>query len=92
MNTDSLKLIRKESGRGPSDHTSFYLQDIPVLHFFTGQHEDYHKPEDDTEKINFEGIKKVADMIERIVISLDESEQLTFQKTKDEESNAPRLL
>ena len=33
---------------GPSDHTSFYLNDIPVLHFFTGQHSDYHKPSDDS--------------------------------------------
>ena len=39
-----FKLIENESGVGPSDHTSFYLADIPVLHFFTGQHEDYHKP------------------------------------------------
>ncbi len=91
INTDSLKLIRKPSGRGPSDHTSFYLVDIPVLHFFTGQHEDYHKPGDDTDKINFEGIKTVADMIERIVVALDESEKLAFQKTKDEESNTPRF-
>ena len=47
-----FKLIQKESGVGPSDHTSFYNADIPVLHFFTGQHEDYHKPSDDEEKIN----------------------------------------
>jgi len=91
LNTDSLKLIRKPSGKGPSDHTSFYLKNIPVLHFFTGQHEDYHKPEDDTEKINFEGIKTVADMIEHIVVALDESDKLTFQKTKEEESDAPRF-
>ena len=45
-----------ESGMGPSDHTSFYLEDMPVLHFFTGQHEDYHRPTDDTHKINFDGI------------------------------------
>ena len=44
VNADSLKLVTSESGVGPSDHTSFYLQDLPVLHFFTGQHEDYHKP------------------------------------------------
>ena len=43
LNSD-FKLIEKESGVGPSDHTSFYLNDIPVLHFFTGQHENYHKP------------------------------------------------
>ena len=55
-NKKSLKLVLSESGTGPSDHTSFYLKDIPVLHFFTGQHEDYHKPSDDIEKINFESV------------------------------------
>ena len=39
---------------GTSDHTSFYLKNIPVLFFFTGTHEDYHKPSDDVEKVNFE--------------------------------------
>jgi hypothetical protein len=53
---DSLKIVTRESGVGPSDHTSFYLKDIPVLHFFTGTHEDYHKPSDDPEKINYGGL------------------------------------
>ena len=44
------------SSFGSSDHASFYYEDIPVLSFFTGQHEDYHKPSDDYDKINFEGI------------------------------------
>jgi hypothetical protein len=91
VNIDSLKIVKKESGKGPSDHTSFYLKDIPVLHFFTGQHSDYHRPSDDADKINFEGIVKVTDMIERIVVSLDGSEKLAFQTTKDEESNTPRF-
>ena len=43
-NEDSLILVPSESGVGPSDHTSFYLEDIPVLHFFTGQHPDYTSP------------------------------------------------
>ena len=46
-NNTIFKLTENESGQGPSDHTSFYLNDIPVLHFFTGQHSDYHKPGDD---------------------------------------------
>ena len=53
---NNFKLIQKESGVGPSDHTSFYLADIPVLHFFTGQHGDYHKPSDDIETLNYEGM------------------------------------
>lgn len=90
VNTDSLKLILSESGVGPSDHTSFYLMDIPVLHFFTGQHEDYHKPGDDAEKINSEGILTVASLIERLVLETDESEKFEFTKTKDQ-SDTPRF-
>ncbi|MEP0986961.1 M20/M25/M40 family metallo-hydrolase [Ekhidna sp.] len=90
VNSDSLKLIKSESGVGPSDHTSFYLQDIPVLHFFTGQHEDYHKPGDDTDKINEEGILKVASMIERMIVLMDDDEKIAFTKTKDESDN-PRF-
>jgi len=90
-NSDSLQLILRESGVGPSDHTSFYLQDLPVLHFFTGQHTDYHKPGDDADKLNYEGMVKIAEMIERITTSLDESEKLAFTRTKDESSETPRF-
>jgi hypothetical protein len=88
---DSLKLITGESGIGPSDHTSFYLKDIPVLHFFTGQHEDYHKPSDDVEKINFEGIYVVAAFIDSLITRLDENEKLAFTKTKDNSKSTPKF-
>lgn len=90
INTDSLKLVTSESGVGPSDHTSFYLQDLPVLHFFTGQHEDYHKPSDDSDKINYDGLVKVVRYISRLVISLDVEPKLAFTKTKDS-SDSPRF-
>ena len=90
INTDSLKLVTSESGVGPSDHTSFYLQDLPVLHFFTGQHEDYHKPSDDSDKINYEGLVKVVRYISRVVTSLDAEPKLGFTKTKDS-SDSPRF-
>ncbi|SEF84392.1 M20/M25/M40 family metallo-hydrolase [Algoriphagus boritolerans] len=90
INTDSLKIITTESGVGPSDHTSFYLQDLPVLHFFTGQHEDYHKPSDDADKINYEGLVKVVRYISRVVTSLDAEPKLAFTKTKDS-SDSPRF-
>lgn len=90
INADSLKLVTSESGVGPSDHTSFYLQDLPVLHFFTGQHEDYHKPSDDSEKINYEGLVKVVRYISRVVTSLDSEPKLAFTKTKDS-SDSPRF-
>ncbi len=90
-NTDSLKLVTSESGVGPSDHTSFYLQDIPVLHFFTGQHEDYHKPSDDADKINYEGLVRIVRYIERLIDELDEQERLAFTKTNDSSSDSPRF-
>ena len=90
-NNDSLQLIFRESGVGPSDHTSFYLQDLPVLHFFTGQHADYHKPGDDADKLNYEGMVKIASMIEKIVIQLDGHDKLAFTKTKDESTETPRF-
>jgi hypothetical protein len=90
VNSDSLKLITSESGVGPSDHTSFYLMDLPVLHFFTGQHEDYHKPSDDSDLINYEGLVKVVRYISRLVKQLDPEDKLAFTKTKDS-SDSPRF-
>lgn len=91
VNTDTLKLVTSESGVGPSDHTSFYLQDLPVLHFFTGQHEDYHKPGDDAEKINYDGLVKIVRYIERLIVELDQPEKLAFTKTKEDENASPRF-
>lgn len=90
LNTD-FKLVLKESGIGPSDHTSFYLQDIPVLHFFTGQHEDYHKPSDDAEKLNYDGMRKISSYILSLVGELDDNPKLSFRKTKNESEEVPRF-
>ena len=78
-----MKLVTSESGIGPSDHTSFYLEDIAVLHFFTGQHEDYHKPEDDSELLNYKGIAEISDFILEIIHQLDDDGKIEFTKTKD---------
>ena len=53
--TAPLVIKIDSSGTGPSDHTSFYRKDIPVLFYFTGLHTDYHKPSDDADKINYKG-------------------------------------
>lgn len=87
-----MKVVESASGIGPSDHTSFYLQDIPVLHFFTGQHEDYHKPSDDADKVNYEGITEVATYIYKLIEEADDNGKLAFSKTKEEDNkNAPRF-
>jgi hypothetical protein len=86
-----FNLVLKESGVGPSDHTSFYLQDIPVLHFFTGQHEDYHKPTDDADKLNYEGMQMIVGYITSVISELDDDSKLTFIKTKNESEEVPRF-
>ena len=83
---NNFKLIQKESGVGPSDHTSFYLADIPVLHFFTGQHEDYHKPGDDSDKLNYKGMETISNYIFNIISDLNDNGKLPFRKTKNESS------
>ncbi|MET0395012.1 MAG: M20/M25/M40 family metallo-hydrolase [Chitinophagaceae bacterium] len=72
------------SGTGPSDHTSFYRKDIPVLFFFTGQHRDYHRPSDDADRINYEGELQVINYIERVITELNgQAQKLTFAKTRE---------
>lgn len=88
-NDQGLNIAESESGIGPSDHTSFYLSDIPVLHFFTGQHEDYHKPGDDAEKLNYEGMQKISSFIMNIIIDLSDDGTLAFRKTKNESEEVP---
>jgi hypothetical protein len=58
-----VALTLNPDGYGASDHTSFYLKDIPVLHFFTNVHGDYHKPSDDWEKIDAAGLNKVSAIV-----------------------------
>ena len=77
-------LVYSESGVGPSDHTSFYLKGLPVLHFFTGQHKDYHKPSDDSPLVNYKGIYQVSEIILNVIQRISKDGTLTFQKTKDE--------
>lgn len=81
-------LKKDSSGIGPSDQTSFYLKDIPVLHFFTGQHHDYHKPSDDVDKINFDGEQKVLEYIVKIINATNKLPKLTFTKTAAPASTA----
>ena len=91
-NRFGFDIMKTESGIGPSDHTSFYLMDIPVLHFFTGAHEDYHKPTDDVEKVNPAGMVKIADMIVLLITEISSMETMPFTKTVDPDpSSSPKM-
>ncbi|HVF66565.1 MAG TPA: M20/M25/M40 family metallo-hydrolase [Pyrinomonadaceae bacterium] len=69
----SLRL--SEDGYGPSDHSSFYSKQVPVLFFFTGSHEDYHKPTDTADRINYDGEARVLEFVREIVYDLQDSEK-----------------
>lgn len=91
-NEEGFVLVPSESGVGPSDHTSFYLEGIPVLHFFTGQHPDYHRPTDTPDKLNYEGMARVARYVERVMRALDREQEWTFQATQDQDKDStPRF-
>jgi len=76
------------SGTGPSDHTSFYRKDIPVLFYFTGLHTDYHKPTDDADKINYQGEQMIIQHIYNLIESLDSKGKLVFTKTRETQTSS----
>jgi len=83
--TTVYRVKTTEGGIGPSDQTSFYFKEIPAIHFFSGTHNDYHKPSDDWEKINTNGMRLIGDYMLNIVQELNDDGKLVFTKTKDTE-------
>jgi aminopeptidase YwaD len=84
LTSTDMKLAFREPGTGPSDHTAFYNRNIPVLHFFTGAHNDYHKPSDDADLIDYDGMVKVLNLVKGVIDTFQKpSAVLAFQKTKD---------
>src|SRR5262245_3424119 len=87
----NLDLKFQDDGYGPSDHSSFYAKDIPVLFFFTGVHQDYHRPSDDTDKINLPGTAKVLELVLATVKVLgQEDARPAFTKAKDSKESRGR--
>ena len=66
-----FEITRQPEGTGPSDHQSFYLKNIPVLHVFTGLHDNYHRPSDDFERLNLSDMDRIVDMVYHIVEDLN---------------------
>jgi aminopeptidase YwaD len=85
LNKKIFILNADSSGTGPSDHTSFYLKNIPVLFFFTGIHPDYHKPTDMADKINYAGELQVIRLIYAITQKMDGANKPPFAKTRDKQ-------
>jgi hypothetical protein len=83
-----FKLRTTEGGFGPSDHSSFYGKDIADLFVFTGVHEDYHKPSDDWEKINYQGEQRIAQFVLNLVRGLDEGERPQFARVQTSPGSA----
>jgi hypothetical protein len=83
-----LQLQFSGDGYGPSDHTPFYGKDRPVLFFFTGPHEDYHRPSDTPEKINAPGLARVTSLVAGVLGRVaDTDEPVTFARV---ERSSPR--
>jgi hypothetical protein len=80
-----LDIKKDPAGVGPSDQTSFYYKDIPVLHLFTGTHNDYHKPTDDADKINYKGMAKLTSLVYTITARSANYDGLNFQRTTSSE-------
>ncbi|MGD1844645.1 MAG: M20/M25/M40 family metallo-hydrolase [Salibacteraceae bacterium] len=78
-----MNLKTSPSGIGPSDHSSFYLKEIPAIHIFSGTHKDYHKPSDDVENINYDGMGRITQFLQALIDQLDGEDQLKFTATKN---------
>jgi hypothetical protein len=80
-----FELIKKPSGFGPSDHATFYGKKVPVLHFFTGSHGDYHKPTDDADKLDIQGMRRIGELVTGMVRQVANSDAPpTYQETKQQ--------
>jgi hypothetical protein len=90
-----FKLIKKPGGVGPSDHTSFYLKQVPVIFCWTGLHADYHRPSDTADKIDVPGMRKVVDFTEDVITRLETVEKrpeyVAIKTTDTARGSVPRL-
>jgi hypothetical protein len=83
----NIRVKLDSSGTGPSDHTSFYRKNIPVLFFFTGLHSDYHKPTDDADKINYLAMTDIVNYTVNIVRNSKIPQKLIFTKTREQQTS-----
>lgn len=91
VNMDSLVVNQIPGGSGSSDHASFYEKGIPVLHYFSGTHSDYHSPTDTADKINYQGMKWILDHIKGVIAELDQLD-LTEIEFRESTSGQPQMM
>ena len=72
---NTFDLTLNEDGFGPSDHSSFYAKQVPVLFFWTGSHEDYHKPSDTADKINYDDEARILSLVSRVIRDIDSNDK-----------------
>ena len=84
--TEKFDLKTSSDGFGPSDHSSFYKRKVPVLMLFTGAHADYHRPSDTWDKVNYEGLSKVARFAAALIDSLDARPKPTYVRAQADSS------
>ena len=77
---DHLQVRKSPGGMGGSDHAPFYMRGIPVIFFFTGTHEDYHRPTDTPDKINYEGAYDIMTLMFDMLKEIDGMERLEFTR------------
>lgn len=84
-------IIRKSpGGLGGSDHTAFYMKNIPVLFFFTGIHDDYHRPDDTPDKVNFKGTYEIIEFAYDLMRVVEAEDRLAFTPTQTTDSRRRR--
>lgn len=94
LNSDStFKYNFIDGGFGPSDHSSFYGKNIPVLFFFTGTHQDYHKPSDDFDKINYKGMESILNLVSNVLTDITTTpDKIEFTKVQGESQQQGRRM
>jgi len=79
INTDSLNVNTEENRLGSSDHVLFHDAGIPAIHYHTGMHEEYHTDQDTADKLNINGMEKVANHAEKLIRELAKEDPESFQ-------------
>ncbi len=79
-----FKMVNKPSGMGPSDHMSFCLKEVPVLFVWTDYHADYHRPSDTADKINVEGMRRIAELSQDAIAAMARMDKPEYVKVKSD--------